>query len=504
MRSRYPSRRYEEEKENAEKIDRLVETLIIITGFVFTGIILVDQQDVQLIGLFAFLSLFSAIVTRAGHVILKKWDTLNNSYKGLSIFFPLMIASFFILSDILLPAEGIEKSHVLLEWFLVLLLACLSLTIALQTALMSPLIFKRDRTLTLIFEALLIWFFLASVFFKKMDDDFETIFTLLLLITGFILALLIVVLKKYEIIINFKNKIVYMVVIFTKNMLNTIKKKLFQLRSHFLIWNNQRKLFIKVETRNKIPRLILHEKHESKIKWTSRILTLAAICTSLLVIAFPFNILLSIGLFILQQIFEKIIFSFTTLYVQPIPEWDSEEWLGMIFGIPLSGDLYKLGMLFKTEEYARKTFDCIRAWNYNLDDDSEDNIKISFITNNNGRYFTYIYPSFERDSIKTARDDADLEMFRNQQLKEQNQLIGSIIICKEFEYNSDSFFNKFQLSYNDGSLIEFKPYYLESQEVKELDISPIMKNTVKIKKMEELTEFDLEYHHRNLIVPILD
>lgn len=285
---------------------------------------------------------------------------------------------------------------------------------------------------------------------------------------------------------------------------NNIKKIQSQLRSRFIIWNNQRKLFIKVEIRNKIPRLILHEKHERKIKWISRILILTGIGASLLVIVFPFNILLSISLFILQLIFEKIIFSFTTLYVQPIPEWDSEEWLGMIYGISRSEDSYKLGMLFKSEKHARKIFECIRAWNYNLNDDVDDNIKISFIIDNEGIYFTYIYPSFERDSIRAVRDEADQEMFKNRQLKEQHQLIGSIIICKRFEYNASSFFSKFRLSYKVGSPIEFKPYFMDSQEPKELDISPIIKYTVKIKHKDELTESDIEYHHRNLIVPILD
>lgn len=283
-----------------------------------------------------------------------------------------------------------------------------------------------------------------------------------------------------------------------------IKKKFSQLRSRFIIWNNRRKLLISIEVRNKIPRIILHEKHERKIKWISKIITIIGMITIFLVIPVPYSILLSLVLFILEQIIEKIVFSFTTIYVQPISEWNSDEWLGMCYGIPQSGDLYKLGMLFKSEEYARKTFECIRTWNYNLDDDVEDNIKISFIIDNNIEYFTYIYPSFERKSVKAARDEAEEEMFKKKQLKEQHQLICSLIICKKFDYDQDSFFNKFQSSYKVGSPIEFKPYFMDFQEIKELNTNPIIKNTVKIKKTAELTELDIENEHRNLIVPIID
>jgi hypothetical protein len=255
--------------------------------------------------------------------------------------------------------------------------------------------------------------------------------------------------------------------------------------------------------RNKIPRFILHEKHEQKVKWVLRIFALISIVSSLVVILPPYNLLLSLGLFILQQIFEKIIFTFTTMYVQTIPEFDSEEWLGMIFGIPETGNLYKLGMLFKTEESARKIFECIRSWNYGSDNDIDNNIKISFIVDNNRTYLTYIYPSFEKDSINAARNEADKEMFKKKQLKEQRQLICSIIICKKFEYTSTSFFKMFQLSYKNGSPIEFKPYFMGSQGIMELNTPPIIKNTVKIKNETELTEKDLEYHHKNLIVPIL-
>lgn len=287
------------------------------------------------------------------------------------------------------------------------------------------------------------------------------------------------------------------------NILNITKKSFHRLRSKLTIWNNRRKLIVRIETRNKILRLILHEKHEQKIKWILRILTLIGIISALVVIPPPFNFLLSLGLIILQQILEKIIFTFITLCVLPIPEWDPEEWLGMIFGVPQTEYLYKLGMLFKNEDYAQKTFECIKSWNYGLDDDVDNNIRISFIVDNNGTYSTYIYPSFEIDSINTARDEADKEMFKKRQLKEQQQLIFSIIISKRFDYTPSSFFRKFQLNYKNGIPIEFKPYIMSSQGIRELNILPIIKYNIKIKNGIELTEKDLEYHHRSLVVPLL-
>jgi hypothetical protein len=289
-----------------------------------------------------------------------------------------------------------------------------------------------------------------------------------------------------------------------------------KIRNRLTLWNNQRRDFIRLEIRNKIPRLVVHEKYENTIKWILRILTIIGILSSIITFQWYLGLILSIFLSLIEQLLEKIVFMFTTLFIQPIPNWDSKEWLGMIFGIPLKRNIYKLGMLFKSENYAKEIFKCIRAWNYNQDEDLNNNINISFIIESNSEYSAYVYPSLERKSIELAKEKLEKEMLEKRVFKEHQQLIMTIIICKLFPNPPNSNFNLFKSYYKMGDSFEFGAYFIKSQ-IPELkngkpitvkegqigqihDINPVLKFQLKIKNRNELTEKDIEYSHGRLVM----
>ena len=298
-------------------------------------------------------------------------------------------------------------------------------------------------------------------------------------------------------------------------------KKLFRdfwikIRNKLILWNNNRRGFFRLDIRNKIPRLIVHEKYEKHIKWVLRVLMFVGILSSVLSFPWLLSLLVSIILILIEQIFEKIIFTFTTLFVQLFPEYQSEEWLGMLFLISTDqSDNCKLGMLFRTKEYGEKIYECLKAWNYYHDVDMENNIRVSFIFESDSEYSTYIYPSPERKTIKKAKEDADREMLEKKKIKEQQQLIFMGIFCKLFPNLPNSNFQLFRKHYKKGDPFEFGVYFINStisenkgetfvinnKQIKEISIgTSIIKHHLKIKKRDELTKKDVEYHHGKLIM----
>lgn len=290
-----------------------------------------------------------------------------------------------------------------------------------------------------------------------------------------------------------------------------------KIRNQLILWHHRRKFLIRFEVRNKIPRFIVPERYEKSVKWTLRILTAISILSSIFTLAWYISLPLSVLLCIIELLLEKTAFHFITLFIQPIPEWDDEQWLGMIFW--QIENIRNAGMLFKTEYQARKVFECIRSWNYDFNVDSNNNIVVSFIIENDCTYSAYIYPSFERKVIKKFKEDIDYEMFKKERkIKEQQQIIVSIIICKSFPYQTNSGIHLFASNYRSGEPYYFGAYFLEDREP-EINVNqpfrirrnineiasmtvakPVLKFHLKIKERKELTSKDVEYHHGRLLM----
>ncbi len=154
---------------------------------------------------------------------------------------------------------------------------------------------------------------------------------------------------------------------------------------------------ISVEWHGILPRLVVHEKYETVIKWTLRGLTLLAILSSLISLTKYQSLFLAIVLTALEQFLERAVFQYTSMYVQPMPDFafDPARWTGMGFAFPQRlepGVLNLVGPAFDDEATARGFLRLLKAWNYNQDDDKNDNICLSFIVENDREYSAYLYP----------------------------------------------------------------------------------------------------------------
>jgi len=300
-------------------------------------------------------------------------------------------------------------------------------------------------------------------------------------------------------------------------LLNSVKGIYIKIRNTAILLNNKRRSLIRIETKGKkIPYFLVSEKYESLVKWSLRILTGIGIATSILTLRWHYALALSFFLCLIERLLETLAFQVTTIYVQPIPEeWDNDQWLAMISYQVRNAR--HVGMLIKTKEQAEKLYECIKAWNYGQYEDTENNIRLSFVIEKNNSYTTFLYPSPERSSIKKFKENIDYEMFTKKELKEHQQIVVSITFCKPFPYQPNSGIIEFISGYKPGMPFAFGIYYTktslsEMEESKSFRISaangnvrlvgekPFVKYQVLIKQVDELIKEDYEYHYRRLVM----
>lgn len=252
-----------------------------------------------------------------------------------------------------------------------------------------------------------------------------------------------------------------------------------------------------------IPRLFLHEKNEKRILWTIRALTVIGIAASIISLPWQLSLLLAIALVAIDYFLEKTLFYYTSLYVQPLPDftYDPDKWVANAFvslGEPSSPSSQKIvGLTFNDSDYARKFFDLLRAWNYGESDDKEGNIRLSFITDEN-MYYVYLYPSFERRTIKQMHEKLKAENALPKYGKEHFGLIMSLVICKGFETKHGYALGTFTNNHAENAPFLLAPFLHNggSADPEPLfDIEPIQLHSYKARIPRDLTENDFEYVH---------
>lgn len=268
-------------------------------------------------------------------------------------------------------------------------------------------------------------------------------------------------------------------------------------------WKIETSSFISLEWRNSIPRLILHEKYENKVKWVLRVLTFVGIATSLITLEWYQGVILSILLLLIEQFFERTIFEYTTIIFQSLPnfEIDGKRWKTMAFAFPENpDDLPFMGPAFDSEEYARNLFEYIKSWN-NIDgDDAENKIIVSFIMEPNSTYTFFIYANPQREELREKFGQIEEKRKYEKYGKRHQQLFMQVTLAHNFEYKDGLMVDKFLKTYNQNEPFYFTPYFhnSEANQLKVLNTLSIKKYQYKIKKRSELTKNDHEYYTKIL------
>ncbi|MFA1610030.1 hypothetical protein [Halobellus rubicundus] len=276
-----------------------------------------------------------------------------------------------------------------------------------------------------------------------------------------------------------------------------------RVRNKLILANNRRRNWIRIEKEGHLPKIVVHETHETKVKWTGRVLTLIGVITSIISIRSPFGIGLSIGLIIIEQILERIVLSITSAFVHPLPEkWDNSTWEGNLYVGTPSG--WSIGVIFSEKEMAEAFFETLYKWNNGESTDREENIICSFVDRGD-TYTTIILPSPQREPAKAAAKEIEQEQIEQGKIRDHHQLLFQIVFYKNFPNPPDAHFREFKNRYSGDGLTLFPVLMTES--VRRAgpanglppglqlidDIPEIELENITISELSDLDENDVEY-----------
>ena len=271
-------------------------------------------------------------------------------------------------------------------------------------------------------------------------------------------------------------------------------------------WKVDSKTLIRFEWRKYYPKLIVHEKFEKHIKWILRILAFIGIVISFLVLPYFAGIIVTIVLFGIQTLIEKTLFEYSIMIIQPFPDFeiDYDQWITN--GYFLTNEQIEghdnfpnyFGPAYKDENYAFQFFSYIREWNQNKDTDFDNNICISFIYESDVSYSTYLYANPHRkwlnESFNSAKDTLKLEKYG----KAQQSMVVQMVYWKKLKMTNGMFFTKFIESQKNRKNKEFyfAPFVHKDGKIFYIDELKVLKVDFKVKSRSELTENEIEYHHK--------
>jgi len=258
---------------------------------------------------------------------------------------------------------------------------------------------------------------------------------------------------------------------------------------------------ISVRWKSHLPRLVIHEKFEKRAKWIVRFLTAAAILGS--VIAFPawyLSLSFAAFMFLIEQFVERCIFQYTTIYVQPMPDFalKTEEWKAMAFDFPQEPGptlLNVVGCAFATREYAHKFFALLRDWNYDQKEDQDNNICLSFILEDESQYVTFLYANPRRHTVKESFDAIEEARKLEKYGKEHQRLVIHMLLGKSFPFGPDAMLKVFVQKQPEDRPFWLQPFLFHDGKPELIyDEDPILKHHFKFKCKKDLTPSEWEYH----------
>lgn len=253
------------------------------------------------------------------------------------------------------------------------------------------------------------------------------------------------------------------------------------------------------------PQLVVIDKYERAVRWVVRVLAGLAVVSSIFVFpAWYYALAFSIAVFLVQQFFERTMYVYTTMYVQPMPTFEvkTAEWYAMAYAFaepPSANRPNCIGPVFMTRGYAVDVFDLIRSWNYGEDIDEGENICVSLIFEGNGNYTVYLYPNMRRPTTTAFFDEGDALRSGPMQGREHQKLVVMMTFCKVFPISAGSLVRRFV---DEVERDPRRPYFLQaflnnggSIEIL-YDVKPMLMSRITIRNRADLRPGDMEYNFR--------
>lgn len=86
-------------------------------------------------------------------------------------------------------------------------------------------------------------------------------------------------------------------------------------------WKIDSNSLVRLQWGKYYPKLIVHEKYETPVKWILRILAIIGIATSFLTLPYWGGIIMTLFLLGIEQLFERTLFEYSIMILQPHHYW---------------------------------------------------------------------------------------------------------------------------------------------------------------------------------------
>ncbi len=274
------------------------------------------------------------------------------------------------------------------------------------------------------------------------------------------------------------------------------------LKQRLILWSNRLRCDIMVQKKGWFFEVIIHERFKLFICIIKIVLTIIGLISAFFLFPFAFiAFLFGLGIYLLCTFIEKIIFSYNSLYIHSLPDFEIEpnKWLGAFFGyaedprnpehIPI------IGWVMSDPDYAKKVHTLLLRWSYGELKDEDNNIRASVIVDNDEEYVFFCYPNIDRKTANLFHEDVEKERGKRPLVDVHHKIFAMLVFGKRCKITDNSYFPTFLERYKDGVPYIFRLTVFgddgQTQHITGLDDFILF--NLKIKNKEELSRRDIEY-----------
>jgi len=251
------------------------------------------------------------------------------------------------------------------------------------------------------------------------------------------------------------------------------------------------------------PKIYLHENFEGTAKWIARGITALGIGVSFLALPSIIDVGVAIAFLGIEFFVEKIVFEYSVVIVQPLPDFkiDESQWItnGYLFPNPAYQQQYDLqnhfGLVYKDEAYAKAFFDYLVSWNQDSRDDGDNNICISFVIEANNSFTTYLYANPNRKWLDEMFNAYHEEIKYEKYGKRQQSMIMQMVYWKTLPNMEGTLFYSFLEAQPKNRKFHFAPFYMVDGAPTIVESHVITKYRYSLKYRQDVGKDDLEFYY---------
>jgi len=273
-------------------------------------------------------------------------------------------------------------------------------------------------------------------------------------------------------------------------------------RQRYILWRNNLHFQISFRRSGWFFEAVLNESLKPFVKTAKGLLTLVGLFSAFitfqsLIVSFLFGLVV----YVVSTIFERVVFSYSSLYVHALPEFklEPDKWLGAFFGHAETAERVEIpmvGWLMADAEYAAKVHDLLLKWSFGELRDEQKNISASAIVDGTD-YVFFCYPSLTRMSAKAFHAKVERERKQTSPTDVHQKMFAMLIFGKRCAITPGSYFPTFRARYREGVPYIFRLALLGEggQPLEIPGLKDFILFDLKIKDKKGLTRKDIEYDH---------